>query len=119
MKDDNFLREMNGRYLWQPMAHPGEARANPPRIIKSAEGVRLTDIDGHATVDAVAGLWCVNLGYSNEAVKQAITESVVAVALLLGLWRHHQSGRHRGRPCGARVLCRGRDGAGIPYLGRV
>ncbi|MET4103870.1 hypothetical protein ABIE58_003317 [Roseovarius sp. MBR-78] len=25
MKDDTFLREMNGRHLWQAMGHPGEA----------------------------------------------------------------------------------------------
>ncbi len=76
MKDDNFLREMNGRNLWQPMGHPGEAQTNPPRIIKSAEGVRITDIDGHSVVDAVGGLWCVNLGYSNDAVKQAISDQL-------------------------------------------
>ncbi|RXV62669.1 aspartate aminotransferase family protein [Roseovarius sp. A46] len=76
MKDDNFLREMNGRDMWQPMGHPGDARSNPPRIIKSAEGVRLTDIDGHSVVDAVGGLWCVNLGYSNDAVKQAIADQL-------------------------------------------
>ncbi len=76
MKDDNFLREMNGRHMWQPMGHPGDARANPPRIIKSAEGVRLWDIDGHSVVDAVGGLWCVNLGYSNDAVKQAIADQL-------------------------------------------
>jgi len=76
MKDDNFLREMNGRHLWQPMGHPGAAQQNPPRIIRSAEGVTLTDIDGHSVVDAVGGLWCVNLGYSNDAVKQAISDQL-------------------------------------------
>ena len=76
MKDDNFLREMNGRHLWQPMGHPGAAQDNPPRIIRSAEGVTLTDIDGHSVVDAVGGLWCVNLGYSNDAVKQAISDQL-------------------------------------------
>ena len=76
MKDDNFLREMNARHLWQPMGHPGEAQRNAPRIIKSAEGVRISDIDGHSVVDAVGGLWCVNLGYSNDAVKQAIADQL-------------------------------------------
>ena len=76
MKDDNFLREMNGRHMWQPMGHPGAAQHSPPRIIRSAEGVHLTDIDGHRVVDAVGGLWCVNLGYSNDAVKQAIADQL-------------------------------------------
>ncbi|MDR9393173.1 aminotransferase class III-fold pyridoxal phosphate-dependent enzyme [Roseovarius sp. SYSU LYC5161] len=76
MKDDNFIREMNGRHLWHPMGHPGETRENPPRVITGAEGVEITDIDGHRAVDAVGGLWCVNLGYSNDAVKQAIADQL-------------------------------------------
>ena len=76
MKDDNFLREMNAKYLWHPMGHPGEARENAPKIIKGAEGTEIIDIDGHRSVDAVGGLWCVNLGYSNDAVKQAISDQL-------------------------------------------
>lgn len=76
MKDDNFLREMNGRHLWQPMGHPGDTRENAPKIIKGAEGVKITDIDDHSVVDAVGGLWCVNLGYSNDAIKHAISEQL-------------------------------------------
>ncbi|WP_320176768.1 aminotransferase class III-fold pyridoxal phosphate-dependent enzyme [Roseovarius pacificus] len=76
MKDDNFLREMNAKYLWHPMGHPGEARENAPKIIKGAEGTEIIDIDGHRSVDAVGGLWCVNLGYSNDTVKQAISDQL-------------------------------------------
>ncbi|RFP90872.1 aminotransferase class III-fold pyridoxal phosphate-dependent enzyme [Rhodobacteraceae bacterium 63075] len=72
MKDDNFLKENNARHLWHPMGAPGDSLEHPPKIIKSAEGVHITDIDGAEAVDAVGGLWCVNLGYSNEAVKEAI-----------------------------------------------
>ncbi|CUH74793.1 aminotransferase class III-fold pyridoxal phosphate-dependent enzyme [Tropicibacter naphthalenivorans] len=76
MKDENFLKENNARQLWHPMGHPGEAQANPPKIITGAQGVNITDIDGHQVVDAVGGLWCVNLGYSNDVVKQAIADQL-------------------------------------------
>ena len=76
MKDDNFLKENNARHLWHPMGHPGAAQAEGPRIVRSAEGVRITDIDGHSAVDAVGGLWCVNLGYSNARVKEAIARQL-------------------------------------------
>ena len=36
----------------------------------------MTDIDGKRVVDAVGGLWNVNLGYSNDAIKQAIAEQL-------------------------------------------
>lgn len=73
MKDSNFLKENNARRLWHPMSHPAESLANPPDIIVEAEGVEIIDIDGHRTVDAVGGLWNVNLGYSCQPVKDAIT----------------------------------------------
>ena len=73
MKDSNFLKEHNARHLWHPMAHPGDMRANPPTIITEAHGTRIRDIDGHEVVDAVGGLWNVNLGFSCEPVKNAIS----------------------------------------------
>ncbi|MGB3553251.1 MAG: aminotransferase class III-fold pyridoxal phosphate-dependent enzyme [Jannaschia sp.] len=72
MRDHNFLTEMNARHLWHPMAHPGEMQATPPKVITGAEGVRITDLDGHSTIDAVGGLWNVNLGYSCQPIKDAI-----------------------------------------------
>ncbi|WP_294225276.1 aminotransferase class III-fold pyridoxal phosphate-dependent enzyme [uncultured Shimia sp.] len=76
MKDDNFLTENNARHLWHPMGAPADAHTTPPKIIKGAEGVTISDIDGHTTVDAVGGLWCVNLGYSNDVVKEAIAKQL-------------------------------------------
>lgn len=75
-RDGNFLKENNARYLWHPMAHPAEMRASPPKIITAAEGVTLTDVDGHKTLDAVGGLWNVNLGYSCDPVKKAIADQL-------------------------------------------
>lgn len=72
----NFLHENNARQLWHPMADPNEMDANPPRIIVSGEGSYVTDVDGHKVVDAVGGLWNVNLGYSNKAIKQAIADQL-------------------------------------------
>ena len=73
MKDSNFLKENNARHMWHPMGHPGKLRANAPTIVTSAEGVRITDIDEHTTVDGVGGLWNVNLGFSSQPVKDAIS----------------------------------------------
>jgi adenosylmethionine-8-amino-7-oxononanoate aminotransferase len=76
MIETNFLKENNARHLWHPMAHPADSLANPPDIIVGGDGVEITDVDGHKTVDAVGGLWNVNLGYSCEPVKKAITEQL-------------------------------------------
>lgn len=76
MKEMNFLKENNARHLWHPMAHPADSLANQPDIIVGGDGVEIVDVDGHRTVDAVGGLWNVNLGYSCEPVKQAIAQQL-------------------------------------------
>ena len=78
MRDSNFLIENNARHLWHPMAHPAEMQAKPPRIINGGAGVEVVDIHGKTVLDAVGGLWNVNLGYSCEPVKQAIRDQLDA-----------------------------------------
>ncbi len=72
MKDENYLKANNARSLWHPMTAPSDSLKNAPTIITAAQGVRITDIDGHEVVDGVGGLWNVNLGYSCQPVKDAI-----------------------------------------------
>jgi adenosylmethionine-8-amino-7-oxononanoate aminotransferase len=72
MKDENYLKANNARSFWHPMTAPSDSLKNPPTIITDAHGVRIRDIDGHEVVDAVGGLWNVNLGYSCAPVKAAI-----------------------------------------------
>ncbi len=76
MKDSNFLKENNGRLMWHPMTSPKDSIDNPPKIITEGEGVSIKDIDGHSVVDAVGGLWNVNLGYSCQPVKDAIASQL-------------------------------------------
>ena len=76
MRDSQFFAEHNARHFWHPMAHPAEMLKNPPIVIASAEGVEITDVNGHKTLDAVGGLWNVNLGYSCQSIKDAIAEQL-------------------------------------------
>lgn len=79
MHDSNFLKENNAKHFWHPMAHPAEMRAGPPIIINGAEGVEIIDIDGKKVLDAVGGLWNVNLGYSCDPIKKAISDQLDAL----------------------------------------
>jgi len=79
MKDSNFLKENNARQFWHPMAHPADSMANPPTILTGGEGVHIVDVDGHRSIDAVGGLWNVNLGYSCQPVKDAIAAQLDAL----------------------------------------
>jgi adenosylmethionine-8-amino-7-oxononanoate aminotransferase len=76
MKDSNFLKENNGRKMWHPMTSPQDSADIPPTIVSSASGVSITDIDGHQVIDAVGGMWNVNLGYSCQPVKDAMASQL-------------------------------------------
>ncbi|MFW3616110.1 aspartate aminotransferase family protein [Billgrantia antri] len=43
------------------------------RIVTHAEGIYIHDSEGHRILDAMAGLWCVNLGYGREELVEAAT----------------------------------------------
>jgi len=76
MREASFLREQNAKPIWHPMASPSEMHTSPPKIIVKAEGVHVVDVDGRRLLDAVGGLWNVNLGYSAEPVKRAIRDQL-------------------------------------------
>jgi putrescine aminotransferase len=47
------------------------------RIIIRAEGSTIHDGDGHALLDAMAGLWCVQVGYGREELAAAAYEQML------------------------------------------
>jgi putrescine aminotransferase len=47
--------------------------AKGARIIERADNIYLWDSEGHKVLDAMSGLWCVNVGYGQEALVQAAT----------------------------------------------
>ncbi|HDY5976055.1 TPA: aspartate aminotransferase family protein [Pseudomonas aeruginosa] len=46
------------------------------RIITKAEGVYIWDSEGNKILDAMAGLWCVNVGYGRKELVQAATRQM-------------------------------------------
>ena len=60
--------------FFHPSTHLAQhARGDTPtRVIKTGEGVYITDRDGHKMLDAFAGLYCVNVGYGRSEIAEAI-----------------------------------------------
>jgi putrescine aminotransferase len=46
------------------------------RIITRADNIYLWDSDGQRILDAMSGLWCVNVGYGQQALVQAATRQM-------------------------------------------
>ena len=52
----------------------------PPRVIVSGDGCWVTDESGNRFLDAVAGLWCVALGWGNEELVEAASDQMRRLA---------------------------------------
>ena len=76
MLDDQTLEAWDREHLLHSNTAFGQfARGEAPRkTIERADGVRIEDADGNLLIDAFAGLYCVNIGYGQPAVIEAITE---------------------------------------------
>jgi len=46
------------------------------RIITKADNIYLQDSEGHKILDAMSGLWCVNVGYGQQALVDAATRQM-------------------------------------------
>ena len=68
-------RELDRQFVFHPFTALAEHDANgSPAMIVSGQGSRLYGTDGREYLDAMAGLWCVNVGYSRPEVAEAIAE---------------------------------------------
>lgn len=73
---DNELDAWDRDHFFHPSTHMGQhARGETPnRIITGGEGVYIVDRDGRKSLDAFAGLYCVNVGYGRASITDAIAE---------------------------------------------
>lgn len=60
------LQALDAAHHMHPFTCNGELAQKGARIITRATGVTLTDSEGHEILDAMAGLWCVNIGYGRD-----------------------------------------------------
>jgi len=70
------LVDIDRDHLIHPVASLRGHEAHGARILASAEGMWLTDSEGHRAIDGFAGLWCVNVGYGQESIVAAAAEQM-------------------------------------------
>ena len=64
-------RESDTRHHLHPFTdYKGLAAEGGSRIITRAEGIHLHDSEGGRLLDGMAGLWCVNVGYSRKELAE-------------------------------------------------
>jgi taurine-pyruvate aminotransferase len=60
--------------LWRPFTQHAVAQA--PMVMTGGQGATLTDDAGNEYIDAMAGLWCVNVGYGQERLVEAASRQM-------------------------------------------
>ena len=74
------LAEMDKQSLLHPYTSITEHLDHGPVVITSGHAARVTDANGQDYLDAMGGLWCVNIGYGRQEVVDAITEQAKKIS---------------------------------------
>lgn len=64
-------QELDRRHFLHPFTDHRELGAKGTRVITRAEGCYVWEASGHRLLDAMSGLWCVNLGYGRRELAEA------------------------------------------------
>ncbi len=80
----NSLAELDRRHLVHPVSSFRGHEARGVRVLKSAQGAKVTDAEGNTLIDGFSGLWCVNAGYGHESIVEAAAAQMRALPYATG-----------------------------------
>jgi L-2,4-diaminobutyrate transaminase len=67
------IQDKDRKYLFHPMTNlAAHDKSGPSMTIVEGHGATVTDSAGRDYLDAMAGLWCVNVGYSHPDMAEAL-----------------------------------------------
>jgi L-2,4-diaminobutyrate transaminase len=80
--DIKQTNEMDRRSVLHPFTHLDDFSTGKldPTIIEGAKGIRIRDAQGNELIDALAGLYCVNVGYGRDEIAEAIARQAYKLA---------------------------------------
>lgn len=67
-----ILRRKDISHFWHPYTDINSLEQSRFPVIEKAEGVYLTDSDGHRMLDGISSWWCMNLGHGQVDIIEAI-----------------------------------------------
>jgi L-2,4-diaminobutyrate transaminase len=80
LEQKTVLDELDVKYAFHPFTSVSEHEASGPLMIVEGHGCRLTDSAGNTYLDAMAGLWCVNIGYGNLEMADAMRAQIARLS---------------------------------------
>ena len=74
--DSAQLKELDSNTHLHPFTDYSTYSKTGGRIYTEGEGIYIRDMEGRRILDGMSGLWCTNLGYTQPAIVNAITEQL-------------------------------------------
>jgi len=77
--DTRALQAADSAHYLHPQTDHQALAAQGSRIIVRGDGIYIWDSDGHRILDAMSGLWCVNVGYGRRELADAAYRQLIAL----------------------------------------
>ena len=74
--DTQALRQKDIDHNIHPWTNFGSFTDEGSLVMSHSDGAYVFDSDGNKFIDGIGGLWCVNIGYGNDEMAQAIADQV-------------------------------------------
>ena len=73
------IQTLDSAHFIHPFTDHGELARRGARVITRAEGIYVWDSEGEKMLDAMSGLWCVNVGYGRKELAQAAYQQMMTL----------------------------------------
>src|SRR5690349_11974197 len=74
------LRRLDREHHLHPFTDHRAMHRGGTHLVRAAKGSTIIDEHGRELLDALAGLWCVNVGYGREEIAEAVARQLRTVA---------------------------------------
>ena len=77
--DTRAIQQLDSAHYLHPFTDHSALAARGARVMVKGDGIYLWDSDGHKILDAMSGLWCVNIGYGRTSMADAVYRQMQAL----------------------------------------
>ena len=85
--DTQALKKLDQAHHLHPFTDFEDYAKHGGRIVSRADHIYIYDSDGNKIQDGMSGLWCCNLGYSQDRIKQAVAEQLAELPFYNNFFR--------------------------------
>jgi putrescine aminotransferase len=77
--DTKAVQAADSAHFIHPFTDHGDLATRGARVITKAEGIYVWDSEGEKMLDAMSGLWCVNVGYGRKELADAAYQQMMTL----------------------------------------